>query len=239
LEPKKSSHSLIEKLKSHDWFVQNPAINAFEVEHARKYSTDSLFVIGRNVYQAACGDSNGAKAYIQDFIERTTGLDSDRRKALLDGMLFEIFFDGKGEVRKKFKTDRFNDVFELQRFRELSESFDFIAECLLVSADRFYLVPGKKHSIAVHVVSSRGKSGPPKIKAAHVGSVDVMSLEDDFYTDEGAPIQYRKLTLSEFERHISEEMTVPLRLLTITYDFDRDAVREVRFPWGYTLRKTQ
>jgi hypothetical protein len=240
LDPKKSSHSLIAKLKIHDWFEQNRAIDSFDVEHATKYSVDSLFVIGRNIYQAACGDSNGAKAYIKEFIGRTGGLDSDKRKALLDGMLFEIFFDSRGELRKKFKTEQFNNVFELQRFQELSESFDFISECLLSHGDRFYSIPGKKHSLAVHVVSSHGKTGTPKITAAHIGGTNILSSEEEFFADEeGEPIHYRKLALAEFEKQMSEEMSVPLRLLKVTYDFGREGIQEVRFPWGYTLRKTQ
>jgi Caspase domain len=240
LDPKKSSHCLIAMLKVHDWYVQNPAMESFHVERAARYTVDSLFVIGRNVYQAACGDSNAAKAYIKEFIGRTGGLDADRRKALLDGMLFEIFFDSKGELRKKFKAEQFNNVFELQRFQELADSYDFISECLLPHGDRFYAIPGKKHSVAAHILSSSGKSDTPKIIAVHVGGANILSSEEDFFAnDDGEPAHYRKLVLAEFEKQISEEMSVPLRLLKITYDFARDDTPEVRVPWGYTLRKTK
>ena len=155
-------------------------------------------------------------------------------------MLFEVFFDGKGELRKVFKTGRFNEVFELQRFRELSDSFAFISECLLSHADRFYLLPGKKHSIAVQIVTSGSKTGPPKIKEAHVGSRNVLSREADYYADkDGEPVHYRTLTLEEFEKQISEQMSVPLHLLKITYDFNHNEVGEVRFPWGHTLAKSK
>src|ERR1017187_10790214 len=136
-------------------------------------------------------------------------------------MLFEIFFNSKGELRKEFKAEQFNNVFELQRFQELSESFDFISECLLSHGDRFYSIPGKKHGVAVHVVASHGKSGIPKITAAHIGGSNILSSEEDsLANDEGEPIHYRKLALAEFEKQMSEEMSVPLRLLKVTYDFD-------------------
>jgi hypothetical protein len=238
LDPKKGSHKLIGKLKSLTWPTQNPAVDSFDVSQAAKYSIDSLFVIGRNIYQAACGNSHRANAYIADFVARTSGLAHDKRKAVLDGMLFEVFFDSRGEIRKRFKTERLNEVFRLQQFEELSESFDFISECLVLYANRFYSIPGKKHRIAVDIVSSSGKSRPPRIKAVHMGGVDILWMEDDFFAkDPGKPVQYRELRLERFEQQISVEMSVPAHLLKITYDFNRDKIAEVLFPWGYTLRK--
>jgi hypothetical protein len=240
LDPQKSSHAIIAKLKRHDWYTQNPAIDSFDADRAKKYNVDSLFVIGRNVYQSACGEARGAQAYIRDFVERTSGLDSQKRKALLDGMLFEIFFDSKGEMRKTFKTARFNEVFDLLRFAELADSFAFISECLLPDADRFYLLPGKKHHVALHIVSFGRKERPPKIKEAHVGSRNILFREADYFADEdGKPVNYRNVSLSELEKQMSEQMCVPLRLLKITYDFDRNEVEEVRFPWGHTLAKSK
>lgn len=49
IDTSKSSHSLIASLKTLTWPKQNPAIDAFDVAQAGKYSTDSLFVIGRNI----------------------------------------------------------------------------------------------------------------------------------------------------------------------------------------------
>jgi len=238
LDPEKSSHNLISKLKSHTWPTQNPAADSFDSKQASKYSIDSLFVIGRNIYQAACGSSHGANSYIGNFLTRTTGVQRKRRKALLDGMLFEVFFDSKGELRRKFKTDKFNSVFRLQQFDDLSESFDFISECLVLYANRFYSLPGKKHRVAVDIVSATAKSHPPTIKAVHVGGSDILWMEDEFFAeDPGKPIHCRKVTMDKFEQQISEEMAIPTHLLKITYDFNRDKVEEVLFPWGYTLRK--
>jgi len=186
----------------------------------------------------ACGDSHSANAYIREFTQRTSGLDGKKRKALLDGMLFEVFFDGKGELRKRFKTARMSDVFRLQQFEELAESFEFISECLVLHANRFYSLPGKRHRVAVDVVSLPDASGPSKIKAVHFGGSDILWMEDDFFADEvSTPVQYRTIALDEFEKLVAEEMAIPAHLLKITYDFSRDKVAEVQFPWGYTLRK--
>jgi hypothetical protein len=71
-----------------------------------------------------------------------------------------------------------------------------------------------------------------------MGGVDILWMEDDFFAkDPGKPVQYRELRLERFEQQISVEMSVPAHLLKITYDFNRDKIAEVLFPWGYTLRK--
>jgi hypothetical protein len=238
LDPKESSHSLIGNLKSYTWPKQNPAVDSFEAPQANKYSTDSLFVIGRNIYQAACGSSHGANSYIGNFITRTSGVALEKRKALLDGMLFEVFFNSKGELRKIFKTERFNEVFRLQQFEDLSESFNFISECLILYVNRFYSIPGKKNRVAVDIISSSAKSRPPKIKAVHVGGVDILWMEDDFFAkDPNNRVRYREMAIEKFEARCSEEMAVPAHLLKITYDFNREKAEEIQFPWGYTLRK--
>src|SRR5439155_19316945 len=65
----------------------------------------------------------------------TQGMEMEKRKALLDGMLFEIFFDPEAQLRAKPKGLWLSEVFELQQYAELSESFEFIAECLIQHAD--------------------------------------------------------------------------------------------------------
>jgi hypothetical protein len=86
LDDAKASHRIIRALKSLTWPTQNSAISEFTAAKANNASTDSLFVLGRNVYQAACGGSNGARGYIDGFIDRTQGMDEMKRKAILDGV---------------------------------------------------------------------------------------------------------------------------------------------------------
>jgi hypothetical protein len=237
LDTTKSSHSLIATLKTLTWAKQNPAIDAFEAAQASKYPNDSLFVIGRNIYQSACGCSRSALGYIHNFLTRTSGLAPEKRKALLDGMLFEVFFDPKGELRRNFKTDRFSELFRVQQFDELSESFDFISECLLLHANRFYSIPGKRHRVAVDVVSSGKKSETPTIESVHFAGTDILWMEDEAFAEDPEKKEYRSIQLTKFEEKLSDEMMVPPHLLKIAYDFDRDSVAGVRFPRGYTLRK--
>lgn len=239
LDDAKASHRLIAELKSHTWPTQNPAIDEFTADKANKFPLDSLFVIGRNIYQSAVGSAHGAIAYLKDFMAKTKGIEPKKRKALLDGILFEIFFDSGGAVRSRFKDRCFSDVFALQQFDELSESFDFIAECLLPDAGRFYALPGKKHEVVVDVTTKRNADDEYVVEAIHCGGVNILGVEpDSFAADSEEPVKHEKMSLSSFETKLSEQMMVPAHLLRVHYSaMKKGEYPRILFPMGYTVRK--
>jgi hypothetical protein len=48
---------------------------------------------------------------------------------------------------------------------------------------------------------------------------------------------YRKMSMEDFEKRLSDEMVVPSRLLTVTYSFEEKTAPTLRFPEGGTVRK--
>lgn len=240
IDDKKTSHGVIRALKTHDWYRQNPAVENFTADIAGRASSNSLFVVGRNIYQAACGSSNAATAYIADFMSRTAGLKPEKRKALLDGMLFEVFFDPDARLRKEFKLQRFEELFRLQQHARLKSSFDFIAECLLPDISRFYAVPGKGHPVVVDVVTKAGaKAGNHILKSIHYGGDSILWMEDaDYAPEPGEPPMLEKLSLAKFEERVAEQMVVPTSQLTIKYaTFTRTGDEKIHFPYGWTARR--
>ncbi len=240
VDDRKASHRVIEALKTHDWYRQNPAIREFTTEVARGASQDSLFVVGRNIYQAACGWSIGANFYLTNFMSRTSGLKPEQRKALLDGMLFEVFFDPDARLRQDFKMTKFQDLFGLQQHPDLKPSFDFIAECLLPDIARFYAIPGKGHAVVIDVTTTAGaKSDNHVLKSVHYDGDDILWIEDSDYASEPGEEPIReKLSLADFEGRIAEQMVVPAQLLTIKYaSFSKAGNEMIHFPYGWTTRK--
>lgn len=241
LDEAKASHRLIRELKSLTWPRQNPAVDGFTAEVANRASLDALFVVGRNLYQAACGGSHSALGYLRDFASRSSGIKEPKRKALLDGMLFEAFFDANGKLRKEFKLRQFEPLFALQRHKELAPSFDFIAECLLPEAARFYSIPGKRHEVAIDVATRpSAKTGHHHVlETVHCDGASVLWLEDEDYAPEpGEKPRMETLDLDEFEQQLSEQMLVPPHLLKINYaSFKPNGRETIAFPRGWTARK--
>lgn len=182
----------------------------------------------------------GASAYLTNFRSRASGLKPEKRKALLDGMLFEVFFDPNARLRKDFKIAKFQDLFDLQQHTDLKPSFDFIAECLLPDIARFYAIPGKNHAVVIDVVTKAGaRSGNHVIKSVHCGGDDIFWMEDaDYAPEPGEAPMLEKLSLADFEKRIAEQMVVPAHLLTIKYaSFSRAGNETIHFPYGWTTRK--
>lgn len=238
LDESKASHRIIQGLKTQDWYRQNPALDKLGKDIANKAGRNSLFVVGRNIYQAACGSSRTAYAFIKSFMSKTAGFDEDRRKALMDGLLFEIFFDSGAQLRDQPKVRCIDLAFELQQFKELSDSFEFISECLLGHADRFYAIPGKNHQIIVDIVTTKKSGNKQRVKEVRLNGSNILWIDDDSYVSAFADESgYRKMSIEDFEKRLSDEMVVPRRLLTVTYSFDEKTKPTLLFPEGGTVRK--
>lgn len=240
LDDAEDSHLIIRELKSSTWPRQNPAVGELTEDLVEEASTDSLFVLGRNLYQAACGGSNAAGAYMVDFAARTRRIEESKRRALLDGMLFEAFFDPQAQLRKQFKLRKFEQLFGLQQHKELQASFDFIAECLLPETGRFYALPGKRHESVVDVRTRPShKDGDHILESVHFGGQSILWLEDeDFAPEPGEPVEYERLSIRRFEARLSEEMVISPNLLRINYQsFDNLGGERILFPDGWSTAK--
>jgi hypothetical protein len=238
LDESKAWHRIIQGLKTDDWYRQNPALDKLTAEVVNKASRNSIFVIGRNIYQAACGGSRTAHEFLNSFMSKTAGFDERRRKALLDGILFEVFFDPSAQLRDQPKNRYLDQVFKLQEYKELAASFAFISECLLTHADRFHAIPGKDRIITVDVVTKKKAGNKQVVKAVRFDGVNLLWIDDDSFVSAFADDSgYRKMSIKDFEKRLSDEMVVPARLLTVTYPFDEKTKPTLLFPEGGTVRK--
>lgn len=237
IDPTKTSHKVIQGLKTYNWYKQNPAIDLLTAESVNGMGKDNLFVVGRNIYQAACGNSGYAGNFIDNFINITHGFRPSKRKCILDGMLFEIFFNSMGQMRKTIKGRYFDEVFDLQRYSQLQDSFDFIAETLTVAGGDFYAVPGKGHDVAV-TVSTRKKVSGTFVEAIYIGGANILRLRAD--TSESSEVieEYTEVDPEALEQQLAEELIVPSRFLKVTYTPGAAAKEDCLYiPRGWIVRK--
>jgi len=235
LDEAKKSHQVIAGLKTHNWYEQNPAMALLNPTSMNKMAKNSLFVVGRNIYQAACGSANSAQVFINEFMKRTAGVDHDKRKAILDGMLFEAFFDSKGKLRKRIKGDMFDELFDLQRYEQLGDSFDFIAEALNAAGGDFYVLPGKGHELAV-TVSAKKKKDAHYVDAVWIDGKNVLGFESSAWGDDN--VTYGASGAERFKKLLSQQLVVPSRDLKLTFTpADAGSDDELRVPLGWSVRK--
>lgn len=126
---------LIKKIKSYNWHSQNPAI-----EEALKILPSDLdknqqFILGRNLVQSS-GAAFKAIEFVENLSENLKKYNQvDGENHLLNGMLFEIYYNPQAEFRKdRTKKHSFDEIIALRKVPAYKKSFEFI-QSLIVSAD--------------------------------------------------------------------------------------------------------
>lgn len=149
---------IIGELKHYNWFAQNAAVDEFRKKEPSSLTADELFVVGRNLLQAACGGSYSAQDFIKDasLLARYT---VNGENHLLNGILFEVYFNSKGLFRfKDYKVAMFNDLMELCTHEPLKCSFRFIEKALKSFEANLIFVPSEApKQVDINVRIEKGK----------------------------------------------------------------------------------
>lgn len=223
---------IIVDLKSSHWYTQNPAIERLTSGIINAATIDSLFVLGRNIYQSACGGANSSINYIKNIRTKLRGVAADNSKCIIDGMLFEIFFNSNGEIRQNFKDTEFNLLFSIKAFPEFSDSFEFIAETMLRYQYRFYVIPGKNHSVSVDIIEAKNEDGEHQVSEICFEGHNIIRKEDksDQYDWGMQPIK-----LSSLKDRLSREMVIPEDQLIVVSPLTEDD--KILYPYGVSVAK--
>lgn len=133
----------IEKLKSHNWYKQNPAIDELRKIDIDKIddnqrNIDSIFVLGRNVLQSAEGTSGNAIWFLDNLHSFVSSWPESFLKAFIDGCFYEVFFDSSGMIRSKgFKASYFQTLVNEAEKTGRRSVFNFINSELSKIKTRF------------------------------------------------------------------------------------------------------
>jgi len=134
----------VKQLKTHNWYKQNPAIiKIIKLQQLNDCEDNvenrsSIFVLGRNIVQSAEGASGNAIMYMENISTYIKDWKESFKKALIDGMLFEVFFDSEGHIRPMgFKAEYFEDIIRNVAKLDIGRPYDFINEKLSKIHDRF------------------------------------------------------------------------------------------------------
>lgn len=147
LDDQESFSSFIIGLKSYNWYTQNDQIDqlrAFLREHFNETQEikDRLFVIGRNIYQAASGGAFRAMDFIEDLKASLSVFGDATANHIYSGMFYEVYFNSSGEFRKEnFKTAFHDQLFKLQTDGRFSPAINFMKGSLNPYSDYLLVTP--------------------------------------------------------------------------------------------------
>lgn len=148
---------VIEQLKSYNWYVQNPCIDSLSNFDSKTLTettsnNDSIFVIGRNIYQSACGGSASAIDFIENLRKKFTKYTDYFINHLYSGILYEIYFDSSNNFRyDKLKSYYINSVMEVIDLDRLKPSLKFIEKALKKYEQNLLYLPYKNESVKLEI----------------------------------------------------------------------------------------
>jgi len=231
-------HKFIKKLKSHDWNYQNPAIDCFDTFDFSNADKDTLFVLGRNLYQVSCGPSNSGKTFIQNLPSHLENHLAEISFHILNGILFEIYFDSSSLYRRIPKLDSFNEVIALEDIDKFCRSFQFIQSELKPHDDVIFYMPGSKQQIFLDISTKRNAEANLLIQGIHFEGENILfENTKDFFYHPGQETTYRSISKKQLKTDLSTLMIIPLMRLKLNFDVELEDYTKVYFPNEHTIAK--
>jgi hypothetical protein len=230
-------HMAIHYLKGRNWNLQKTGMSIINALMLSNSSLDDLFVLGRNIYQAACGESNLAKDFIVEFVRKTSSLEESKKHALLEGMLFEVYFNKEGLPRTDIKSEAIDELFALQMVPSLKQCFEFISRSTAMFPESFHFLHGKEDVISV-TINSQTDDEIPTINGIYVNGKNIFKVVNERNNRKFNGSSLRCLEREEFESTICRQLGLPKRLVVLTYsDLIVSKSEDVKIACGWTVRK--
>lgn len=205
---------IVNGLKSYVWNLQNNAVCKIRNVDFKTVRADDLFVLGRNLYQATCGSSFTAQRFIDDF-SNISYIPNEAKEHILNGMVYEVYYDRNGKLRENFKWNYAEKVIEYVESESFYNSCRFISTRLYNEEGRIFYVPGQneKVEVSVDLLDKDDCDSVSDIKCKGI------SIYYDAYTGIKPVIDdiYAEIPKNQFEAELRRKMGVMPGYLKIDY----------------------
>lgn len=145
--------NLILDLKSCDWNRQNPAMCKIRSIPVSELDKNQQFILGRNLYQAS-GYAFEVERFFEKIEHNLLKYNEEGINHVLNGILFEIYFDSRGDFRHELKRQNFERIFSLRKNPRYTASFDFINTVLQPYKEQLFYIPNiQDQTIDIDIVA--------------------------------------------------------------------------------------
>lgn len=239
---------IISDLKSLNWYTQNPAITKISTIRQDEFPSSSWFVLGRNIYQAACGNSQKAMEFIARLEAQLNQFEPDTAQHLLAGMLYEVYFNSRGDFRDKAKFSYADKLLSVVTQEEFADVLEFIHYHLRNHTDCLAFMPGDQTRKLIQIIS---RPLPPPEAEVHpffknlpdhqvssvlLDGVELMRGSAEVEMDAWSRMAQRASVSPERIRdRVSDELAIPKWALTIETDPPISADVDLAMPEGFEL----
>lgn len=204
---------LIYEMKSCDFNRQNPAIDTILAKKATDLDHNQQFILGRNLLQASSW-SFSAQRFMNTLSKNLHTYNCDNgENHVLNGILFEIYFDSHGEFRThKLKKYYFEEVMSLRQHPDYAKSFGFIRTLINQYKDNLiYLIPENNAKLDVDITLQNKTITNDIGEEQKFSIVSIVSVDGRCITD---------LVRAAYNQYISDFITV----ITNVVNAPKDAI---------------
>ena len=197
---------------------------------------DEIFVLGRNIYQCACGNERSALGIIKDIRRELAKFPENVALHLLNGMFFEAYFDCEGEFREiKIKGKCLVDLLKLQTVKKYSRSIAFIRRSLQPYKSRLPFLPNIEPENVKFELRVK-KSAPPLVKTLILNGLDLLSKDDDSEDSRLWKLSFVSFTIEELKDWLADAWSIPTNQVTINCNQKIEPDSDYRLPKGVSIR---
>jgi len=224
---------ILTALKTYNWYTQSPAIDEIFALKWTDVTADQIFVLGRNIYQCACGGERKALAVLRGLRAAFAKIPQSVAEHLLNGMFYEAYFNSKGEFRGQDLKDRcLVDLFSIQIVEKYKDSVAFIRHVLSPYRGSLAILPSTTPEI-VELKIKIAKKDPPIVTSIKCSGrellVDRSAISESAFA-RAWRLSFREFTLETLVDSLSRAWSVPVKQMKIetTSNVSKDA--ELRLP---------
>lgn len=226
---------IIEQLRSHDWYKQNPAIQKLRYIRLNDIDESSQFLLGRNLLQTADGNEFSAVDIFKrlgNWLERWSTIDGENH--VLNGILYEIYFNSKGKFRRNcIKSGLIDNVLELEENAKFVKSFNFINHQLEPFFDYICYIPSpnpKSLPIDLRMEIDESDYFGRKIKRWILKSVSVNGK--NIIRETNDEFSYTTMSMDNLKEYLKLQIGVPTSKMTISSNYDQQIANNIIVPIG-------
>lgn len=230
--------AILNDLKSHNWFKQSPAIDQIFALDWASLNKNQVFVLGRNIYQCACGSERKALTVLNNLREKLSGIQEEAAAHLLNGMFFEVYFDKEGQFRgSNLKGECLGKLLKVQRVKKFESSISFIRRALEPYESRLPFLPSTTPEIVTFELTTN-LSDPPEVKAFKFKGRNLLTRVDDVsdFQPRMWKLAIMKFTVEQLREMLAESWSIPLEQLEISSSQKLDPKTKYRLPNEFNIK---
>lgn len=230
---------IIEALRSHNWYTQNPAIEKIFELNWGEVTPDQLFVLGRNIYQCACGGERRAFEIVDNLRREMAKFPLEVAEHLINGMLYEVYFNPEGEFRgNDLKSRLLTSLFAIQTVNKYENCISFIRKALQPYRSNLAVLPNKTPEKVVLEVSVK-KKDPPLVNSIKFMGNELLTdeIEDEYSYSRIWTLSFRKFSLDKLTEQVARAWHIPDGQLELICNKKISSDTEFRLPEGKTIKQ--